>query len=213
MRSTSDSGRKLKQIDAARGDAGVGRERDHRHAALARRRADDADRMREQRPDDDLGALGERLLRRLLRAAGVAAVVLHQKLDVRAVEFGQRHLGGVLHRLRHGAGVAAGRQRQDQADLDRAGADRGRRLRRRRAGGGLLLNSSEMPEQRRQQGQRAGQQAADAGDAPRAQAGCNRACKAGAMAGLLDSDVANGDASPRWQTGHNDVDRLTKWKG
>ena len=89
--------------------------------------------MREQRPDDDLGALGERLLRRLLRAAGGAAVVLHQKLDVGAVEFGQRHLGGVLHRLRHGAGVAAGRQRQDQADLDGAGADRGGLLRRRAA--------------------------------------------------------------------------------
>ena len=39
--------------------------------------------MREQRPDDDLGAFRERLLRRLLRAARGAAVVLHQKLDVR----------------------------------------------------------------------------------------------------------------------------------
>ena len=72
------------QIDTARRDAGVGGEGDDRHAALAGGRADDADRMREQRPDDDLGALGQRLLRRLLRAAGGAAVILDQELDVRA---------------------------------------------------------------------------------------------------------------------------------
>ena len=42
----------------------------------------------------------ERLLRRLLRAARRAAVVLHQKLDVGIVEFGERHLGGVAHRQR-----------------------------------------------------------------------------------------------------------------
>ncbi len=50
------------QIDAARGDIGVGRERDDRHVARARHLADDADRLREQRPEDDLGAFVERLL-------------------------------------------------------------------------------------------------------------------------------------------------------
>ena len=70
--------------------------------------------MREQRADDDLGALVERLLRGLLSAGGGAAIVFHQKLDVGAVELGERHLGGVLHRLRDDAGIAAGRQRQDQ---------------------------------------------------------------------------------------------------
>ena len=85
--------------------------------------------MREQRPEDDFGALGERLLRRLLRAAGGAAVVLHQKLDVGIVEFGERHLGGVAHRLRRRAGIALRRQRQDQRDLDLPGADLGRLLR------------------------------------------------------------------------------------
>jgi hypothetical protein len=81
--------------------------------------------LREQRTDDDLGALGERLLRRLLRASGVAAVVLHEQLHVRAVEFGKRHLGRVAHRQRGDAGIAASRQRQDQGDPDLAGADRG----------------------------------------------------------------------------------------
>ena len=116
------------QIDAARRDAHVGRECDHRHAAGARHLADRLNRLREQRPDDDLGAFAQRLLRRLRRAAGRAGVVLHQKLDVGAVELGERHLGGVLHRQRGDAGVAAGRQRQDQRDLDLAGADRGGRL-------------------------------------------------------------------------------------
>ena len=80
--------------------------------------ADRADRLREQRPDDDLGALGERLLRGGLRALRIAAVVLHQQLDVRVLEFGQRHLGRVLHRLRGDAGIAGRRQRQDQRDAN-----------------------------------------------------------------------------------------------
>ena len=46
------------------------------------------------------------------------------------LEFRQRHFGGVLHRLRGNAGIAGGRQRQDQADLDLPGADRLRLLRR-----------------------------------------------------------------------------------
>ena len=78
---------------------------------------------------DHLGAFVERLLRRLLGAARGAAVILDQELDVGAVEFDQRHLGGVLHGLRGDAGVAASRQRQDQPDLDLSGADRDRLLR------------------------------------------------------------------------------------
>ena len=102
------------QIDAARGDAGVGRERDHRNVAGARDRADRAHRLREQRTDDDLGAFVDRLLRGELRALRRAGVVLHQQLDVRFLEFGERHFGGVLHRLRGDAGIARRRQRQDQ---------------------------------------------------------------------------------------------------
>jgi hypothetical protein len=48
----------------------------------------------------------------------IAAVILDQKLDVRILKFRQRHLGGILHRLRGDAGIARGRQRQDQSHLD-----------------------------------------------------------------------------------------------
>ena len=83
-------------------------------------------------PSDDLGAFVDRLLRDLLRALRAAGVVLDQELDVGILEFRERHLGGVLHRLRGDAGIARCRQRQDQADLDLAVADRGRLLRRSR---------------------------------------------------------------------------------
>ena len=56
------------------------------------------------------------------------AVILDQKLDVRVLEFRQRHLGRVLHRLRGDAGVARRRKRQDEPDLDLPGADRKRLL-------------------------------------------------------------------------------------
>ena len=59
------------QIDAARGDVGVGRERDHRNVALARDCADRADRLREQRAEDDLGAFVDRLLRGCCAPCGV----------------------------------------------------------------------------------------------------------------------------------------------
>ena len=74
--------------------------------------------MREQRTENDLGAFVDQLLRRLLRARRAAAVVLHQKLDVRIVEFTQRQLGGVAHRLRGHAGIAGRAERQDESDLD-----------------------------------------------------------------------------------------------
>ncbi len=57
-------------------------------------------------------------LRAGLRALRRAAVVFHQQLDVRILEFGERHFGRVLHRLRRDAGIALRRQRQDQADTD-----------------------------------------------------------------------------------------------
>ena len=115
------------EIHAAAGDAGIGRERNHGHAAGARELRGRGNRKREQRSENDLGAFvsacwvpGRRLR--------TAAVVLDQELDVGVLEFGQRHFGGVLHRLRGDAGIAGGRQRQDQADLDLPGADRERLL-------------------------------------------------------------------------------------
>ena len=57
------------QIDAAAGDVGIGRERDHRNVARrAPACAGGGTDWREQRTEDDLGAFVERLLRRLLRA-------------------------------------------------------------------------------------------------------------------------------------------------
>ena len=120
------------EIDAAAGDARIGRERDHRYAAGARQLRGRRNRQRKQRAQNDLGAFVERLLGALLRALRVAAVILDQELDVRVLEFRQRHLGGVLHRLRGDAGIAGGRQRQDQADLDLPVADGERLLRRTR---------------------------------------------------------------------------------
>ena len=85
-------------------------------------------RGREQRAQNDFRALADRLLGDLLGALRAAAVILDQKLDVRILEFRQRHLGRVLHRLRGDAGVAGGRERQDQADLDLPVANRQRLL-------------------------------------------------------------------------------------
>ena len=71
------------EIDAAAGDARIGRERDHRYAARARQLRGRRNRQRKQRTENDLGAFVERLLRALLRALRAAAVVLDQELDVR----------------------------------------------------------------------------------------------------------------------------------
>ena len=60
--------------------------------------ADRAHRLRKQRTDDDFGAFADRLLGARLRGLRRAGVVLHQKLDIRILEFGERHLGSVLHR-------------------------------------------------------------------------------------------------------------------
>ena len=120
------------EIDAAAGDAGIGREGDHRNAAGARDLRGRRNRQRKQRSEDDLGAFVDRLLGALLGALRVAAIVLDQELDVGVLEFRQRHLGGILHRLRGNAGIARRRQWQDQADLDLAVAGDRRLLRRSR---------------------------------------------------------------------------------
>ena len=101
------------EIDAARRDIGVGRERDHRHAARPRDLADSADRLREQRADDDRGAFGERLLRRLLRACGVPPSSFTRSWMFGIAEFRDRHFGRVLHRGGGNAGIA--RQRRAAA--------------------------------------------------------------------------------------------------
>src|SRR5262249_56503584 len=71
-------------------------------------------RMCEDRSENDLATLIERLLRSLLGAGRAAAVVLEQKLQIRNVELGERHFGGVAHRGTGGAGVTGGGQRQDR---------------------------------------------------------------------------------------------------
>src|SRR6185312_752885 len=93
-------GQEAEQIDATSGHARIGRERDHRNAARARQLRGRRHRGGEQRAQNDFRALAERLLGHLLGALRTAAVILDQKLDVRTLEFRQRHLGRVLHRLR-----------------------------------------------------------------------------------------------------------------
>ncbi len=115
----------------------------------ARHLADEADRLRKQRPENDLGALVERLLGGELRRLGGAAVVLHQELDIGSVEFGDRHFRGIAHRLAGDAGIAGRRQRQNQAGFDLAGAD-GRARRRLRSSAAAasttdIANCSEQP--------------------------------------------------------------------
>src|SRR5262249_5262602 len=113
----------------------VGRKRDHPHIARSCELPDRRYRMCEDRSENDLATLVERLLRSLLGAGRAAAVVLEQKLQIRNVELGERHFGGVAHRGTGGAGVTGGGQRQDEPDLDltladTAGGSRGRGRRR-----------------------------------------------------------------------------------
>ena len=84
-----------------------------------------ADRLREQRPDDDLGAFVERLFRGRPRAVRRAGIVLHQQLNAGVgVKFRERHLRRVAHRLTGEAGIAGRRQRQNERNLDLAGTER-----------------------------------------------------------------------------------------
>jgi hypothetical protein len=54
---------------------------------------------------------------------GGAAVVFHQELKVGRIELGDRHFGGIAHRLTGDAGIAGRRQRQNEPGFDLAGAD------------------------------------------------------------------------------------------
>jgi len=78
------------------------------------------------------GTFVERLLGSLLRALRIAGVVLESEAGYWDSGIGQRHLGGVLHRLGRDAGIARSRQRQDQSHLDLSGAGHDRLLRRAR---------------------------------------------------------------------------------
>ena len=83
------------EIHAGGRDIGIGRKRGDRNIARPRHLPDDVDRLRKQRPKDDLGAFVERLLGAQPRRLGGAAVVLHQERDVGGIELGDRHFGGV----------------------------------------------------------------------------------------------------------------------
>ena len=117
-------GKKAQEIDAASGDARVGRERNHRDAAIARGLCGGRHRLGEQRPENDFSTLIDGLLRTLLCALRSAAVVLDQELDIRILKFGERQFCGVAHRLRGDGGIAGRRQRQQEPDLDLAAAHR-----------------------------------------------------------------------------------------
>src|SRR6202011_2882480 len=100
-----------------------------RYAAGARDLAGGADRERKQGTENDLGAFIKGLLGGRLSTRRGPAVVLHQKLNVRILELGERHVGGVLHRWRADPAIAARRKRQHQTDLDLTAADGGALLR------------------------------------------------------------------------------------
>ena len=110
-------------------DVGISRECNDRDIARAGKLAHWSDGERKQRPENDLRPFIKCLLRRLLRPGSSAPVVLDDELNIRAVEFRKRHLGGVAHGLRSHGGVPGCGERQDETGLDLAGADVGRRLR------------------------------------------------------------------------------------
>ena len=111
---------KAQEIDAVRSHIGVGRKGDDRDIARPRQLPDHADRLREQRPKDDLGTLVQSLLGALPRRLGGAAVIFHQELNIGRIELGDRHFGRVAHRLTGNAGIAARGQRQNERCLDLA---------------------------------------------------------------------------------------------
>src|SRR5262245_42918781 len=88
--------------------------------------------MPKQRAQNDFGTFIDGLLRGLLRSLRGSPVVLDQQTDVLSIAFSDRHLRGVLQRLRGKARVAGRGQRQDERDLDLPGADFGGGLRRAR---------------------------------------------------------------------------------
>ena len=113
--------------------------------------SDEADRLREQRPEDDLGAFIDRLLCADTCGFCGAAIVFDQKLNVRIVELGDRHFRGVAQGLTGDPGIAGSRQRQDESGFDLAGADRrGQRgLRGLRGRGGQILRGLRAAGQKR----------------------------------------------------------------
>ena len=82
------------------------------------------DGLREERAEDQFATFVDRLLRSNPRTVGRAGVILHQKLDVWRIEFGQRHFGGIAHRLAGNTGIAAGRERQNERYAHLARAER-----------------------------------------------------------------------------------------
>ena len=73
-------------------------------------------------PEDDLGTFVDRLLRDLARAGCIATIVFDQQLQVRDVEFSQRHLGGATHGGAGRARVSACREWKNEPDFHLASA-------------------------------------------------------------------------------------------
>ena len=131
MRLTSDSGRKLR--DRRRGPPRSNRSRTQSPRCRGRAPAQPRrNRCRNSGPRMISAPSSSACCVPCLAPCGRAGVVLDQKLDVGVLEFRQRHLGRVFHRLRRDARIACGRQRKHQTDLDLTGTDRLRLLRRAR---------------------------------------------------------------------------------
>src|SRR5262249_39675032 len=112
------------KVDPACGHACISRKRDHGDIARPRDLPDSADRLRKQWPNNDLRAFGNGLLSRRLRTLQRAAIILHKQLNVRTLEFSERHFSRVPHRLGGDTCIALSGQWQDHRDTNLAVSDR-----------------------------------------------------------------------------------------
>ena len=87
------------QVRAVRGRRRVGGEGDHRLAGTVHHLRDLAHVGGEQRADDDLGAIGQRLRGGVAGTVGAGMVVAHQQGDVVGSGIGIGEIGGVAQRL------------------------------------------------------------------------------------------------------------------
>ncbi len=119
---TNDLGlrQEAQQIGATRRNVGVCRKRDDGHSARTCDVGDRADRLCEQRVDDNLRSFGDGLLCGPLRRLRIARVVFDQELHVWLPELGECQIGRVLHRLRGKPGITLRRERQNECGSDLA---------------------------------------------------------------------------------------------
>jgi hypothetical protein len=108
-------GLEAQKINAVSGDAAIRRKRNDGHAAVARNRRHRRDRLREQRPQNDLRAFGEQVAGCGGGFVSAAAFIGGHQHDVAVAGIEHRHFGGVEHagRQRARGGRAVGKRQDD----------------------------------------------------------------------------------------------------